>query len=141
MVARMAPTRRSASPTLSTRAWSGRPVGAGAFALASFAAATRSPFLELEKLAIHLVGNADAARLDDGLGVLLDQHRLVDVATDTARAERPLVAGRGEDVAERILEKHRLEVLRRRLRLGELRIVCRLEQGAKAGRLGQTREA
>src|SRR3712207_19698 len=74
--------------------------------------------LHLEDLAIDLIGDADAAAPGDVARVFLDQHGAVDLAAHAVVAERTLGTVRSEQAIQRLLQKHRFEVLRRLARPG-----------------------
>src|SRR3954451_341694 len=100
-VASTFPTRASASARPATR---GRGAGSAALGMGTL--------LDLEHLAVDLVGDADAARFRQRAGVFLDQHRAVHRAPGAVGAERTFRARGAKHALWTLLEEHGLEVLR-----------------------------
>src|SRR5262249_38049866 len=101
----------------------------------------RSRRLLGDERAVDVVGEADAARLGERLGVFLGEER-APYAARAAAAERAIAVDPGEHVGEHRVDEHRLEVLRGRARLG-MRILgggrCGRQPAERAGGAGRDR--
>src|ERR1700728_5060038 len=71
----------------------------------------------LEQFVIDVGGNADAARLGEGLGVLVRHERAPDLQR-AAAAKRSVAVDTGEHLLEHRVEEHGLELFRSRLGFG-----------------------
>src|ERR1700722_15608644 len=97
--------------------WPRAPAGVRAASAAESSVSVGMRFLLGQKGVIDLVGNADAAGLGEGFGVLLAQER-APYTDGRPAAERPVALHAGEHLAEHGVEKLRLEIDRGGVRLG-----------------------
>src|SRR5580692_8572096 len=98
-----------------------------------------------EQLIIDVGGNADAARLGKGLGILVRHERAPDFQR-AAAAERSVAIDAGEHLLKHRVEERVLELLCTRLGLGfdlkrglRLRALCVADRGERCGKIYRAR--